>query len=381
MSPQKISIITITKVNNYGAELQSFALQHKMQMMGADAEIIDYLFYKNREFRREKISEPFYPFPLKKRVKEYLLPIVEWIKALPNRKANLRRAAGFEAFHKKNTRFSQKRYRSYSELYNAQLDYDIYCVGSDQVWNPSCFTNLNPYFLTFAPKDKHKFSYASSFGVSSIPESAKEGYQLGLNNLDCISVRERSGVSLVKQIANKEATEVVDPTLLLSSSEWHQVASTNKVPRGRYLLIYTLTDSPIATQAAIDIAKEKGLNVVRICKGAYVQDKKESGITNIIDAAPDDFIGLFEHADFVVTNSFHGTVFSLIFNRQFLIYLKRGKANNSRQEDLLKNVELSNRIVYEGDEPNKDAIDFSQANALLANLKEKSEAYLKKNIE
>lgn len=171
MSPKKISIITITKVNNYGTELQSFALQHKMQMMGADAEIIDYLFYKNREYRREKISEPFYPFPLKKRVKEYLLPIVEWIKAMPNRKANLRRAAGFEAFHKKNTRFSQKRYRSYSELYNAQLDYDIYCVGSDQVWNPSCFTNLNPYFLTFAPKDKPKFPHA----VRKVPRVVHNG--------------------------------------------------------------------------------------------------------------------------------------------------------------------------------------------------------------
>lgn len=216
---KNIGIITIAQVNNYGAELQALALQKKLCLMGYDAEIINYLFYKHKKHKKEKCSMPFYPYPLKNRIKEWFLPIYESIKSIPYKKANEKRKEGFVSFHKRNTRFSKKCFFSYSELYNDPPIYDVYCVGSDQVWNPRCYTNLNPYFVSFAPEGKKKISYASSFGVNELPESAKKQYRKLLQGLDSISVREDVGVEIVKNISGRNATKVVDPTLLLTKGE------------------------------------------------------------------------------------------------------------------------------------------------------------------
>lgn len=377
----KIGIITILKVNNYGAELQAFALQRKLNAMGYDAEIIDYLYYKNKGHKRERISMPTFPFPLKKRVKEILLPIVENVKSWSSRKAHEHRNEGFVAFHQRNTRFSEVQYTSYSQLYSNVPEYDVYCVGSDQVWNPGCYTSLNPYFLTFAPKGKKRISYGSSFGVSEIPENAKQYFQSALNGLDFIAVREQTGKGLVNSLTGREATVVVDPTLLLSKEEWSNVAKYDKVPEKDYLLIYDLRDSEIVTQTALHIAKERGLSVVRICKTASSQDNGSNGILNIVDAAPDDFIGLFSKAKFVVTNSFHGTVFSNIFQKDFYSVLPCKRDNNSRVVDLLNRLGNQDRLVYEGDKlPNIATVDWGAVREALKEYVKQSEQYLYESI-
>lgn len=342
----KIGIITIVKTNNYGADLQALALQRKLCLMGFKAEIIDYLFYKNKGHKREKCSMPFYPYPIKKKIKEYILPIYETIKSIPYRRAQKIREKGFIEFHKKNTVFSKKCYHSYSELYKNPPIYDIYCVGSDQVWNPGCFTNLNPYFLSFAPEGKPRISYASSFGVKEIPASATQQYRTLIQKLNRISVREDAGVDIVRKVANRTAIKVADPTLLLTRDEWCSIAKYDKVPRKKYILLYVLKDSDYIREQAKKIAKEKGFNVVRICKGAFKQDRKSDNIINIIDAAPDDFLGLFDKAEMVLTNSFHGTVFSILFHKEFYTIIKRGINNNSRQLSLLNTLEID-RVKYE----------------------------------
>lgn len=372
----KVGIITISKVDNYGAELQSFAFQYKLNKMGYDAENIDYLFYKNKRHKREAISRPFYSFPLKNRLKEVCLPKIEAFKSFFYRRAALRRKKGFEAFHQKYNKYSSKVYTSYSELYENVPEYDVYCVGSDQVWSPSCYTSLHPYFLTFAPRYKKKISYASSFGVSSLPSKAIDYYRQDLLNLDSIAVRESTGVDLVKQLTGRKAELVIDPTLLLTGDEWSVVASDAKVPQFKYLLLYVLKKSNYITRVAHRIAKENGLQIVRICKGPFRQDSKDSGILNIIDAAPNEFVGLFKNADYVLTNSFHGTAFSLIFQRQFYTILKNGKKNNSRQLDLLENIGLKDRIIYENEFKNQTTIDFSEYRMRIEDLRKKSEIYL-----
>ena len=183
----KVGIITISKVDNYGAELQSFAFQYKLNKMGYDAENIDYLFYKNKRHKREAISRPFYSFPLKNRLKEVCLPKIEAFKSFFYRRAALRRKKGFEAFHQKYNKYSSKVYTSYSELYENVPEYDVYCVGSDQVWSPSCYTSLHPYFLTFAPRYKKKISYqtdkerkANSISKKRTPQGGN-GYEKNRN--------------------------------------------------------------------------------------------------------------------------------------------------------------------------------------------------------
>lgn len=373
---KKIGILTIVKVNNYGAELQALALQRKLCLMGYDAEIIDYLFYKNPLHKKDKTSKPFYQYSLKNKFKEYILPIFEYIKAFPYKKQYKRRAKGFSSFHDKNTKFSPICYHSYSELYNNPPQYDIYCVGSDQVWNPRCYTNLSPYFLSFAPKEAKKISYASSFGVKKLPENAKKQYCKLLQNLNYISVREKDGVNIVKEVSGKEAVNVADPTLLLTKEEWIPIAKYDKVPAKKYILLYVLKDSKYIKKTALILSKKYGLQIVRICKGAFKQDKKSEGIINIIDAAPDDFLGLIEKAEMVLTNSFHGTVFSILFKKDFYTIIKRDVDNNSRQLSLLKTLDID-RIKYEDECFNESTpINWIKTNDLLSKFRQKSIDYL-----
>lgn len=378
---KRIGIITIVKVNNYGAELQAYALQKKLNLMGYDAEIIDYLFYKNKAYIKEKMSHPFYPYPFRKRIKELIEPWYNQIRCLPFWKIKLKRDRVFDVFHQKNTRFSPICYTSYSQIYRNPPEYDVYCVGSDQVWNPGCFTNLSPYFVSFASKGKKRISYASSFGVKELPTSAREKYKELLMQMDTIGVREDVGVSIVDELTGRKAEKVADPTLLLTTEEWLGVARYEKVPAEKYILLYVLKDSAYIKQTALEIGREKGLKVVRICKDAYKQDKKSDGIIDILDAGPDDFLGLIDKAEIVLTNSFHGTVFSIVFKKDFYTILNAKSDNNTRQISLLRDVGLKERIVFEGEFVEKNKIDYYECSCNLNSLIEKSEMYLINAIE
>lgn len=378
---KKIGIITIVKVNNYGAELQAYALQKKLNLLGYDAEIIDYLFYKNKAHIKEKISRPFYPYPIKKKIKEFLEPWYHKIRCLPYWRNKRKREKAFDLFHKKHTRFSSICYRSYSQLYQNPPIYDVYCVGSDQVWNPGCYTNLNPYFVSFAPRGKKRISYASSFGVKVLPQHAQEKYKDLLLQMDAISVREDAGVDIVNEISGRDAVKVADPTLLLTTDDWLEIANYDKVLTDKYILLYVLKDSDYIKQKALEIGREQGLKVVRICKEAYKQDKKTDGIIDILDAAPDDFLGLFSKAEIVLTNSFHGTVFSIMFRKEFYTILNAENNNNTRQINLLETVGFEDRIVYEGSFVKRNKIDYIDCHNRMNLLIKKSEDYLINAIE
>ncbi len=373
----KIGIVTILKTNNYGAELQAFALQYKLQKLGFNAEIIDFLFYKNTNFIRTRRAKPFVKIGLRKWLKEFLNPFAERLMAFPHRVAKKARDLRFIHFHETHSRFSPRTFRSVDELYNTKLSYDVYLVGSDQVWNPFSNINLEPYFLTFAPKGKKRISYASSFGVSIIPEDAQPIYQELLNNLDHISVREAQGVNLVQGLTGRSAQHVLDPTLLLDDSEWGKVASFS-FETSDYLLLYVLSSSDYATQLAKKIAADLDLTLVRICKNAVRQDADDS-IINIIDAGPAEFVGLFMNASFIITNSFHGTAFSVNFEKPFYTILPQHKSNNSRQEGLLSSLGLSNRAIPEGTSmpvQGEYFVDFSEARLSLVQARKLSTDFL-----
>lgn len=378
---KKIGIITIVGVNNYGAELQAYALQRKLSNMGYDTELIDYLYYIHPNYIKEKNSVPQYAkqYPFVRRVKGVLFPMIELVKSYLNKSVSEQRAARFSAFHKTNTRFSRC-YDRLSLLYETPPQYDVYCVGSDQVWNPFSYTLLDPYFLTFAPKNAVKFTYASSFGVSKIPAMAVEYFRKRLQNLNAISVREKTGVGLIKELTGQEAFAVADPTLLLNADEWSKVLNDSMVPKEKYLLLYVLKESSYITETALRVAKEKRLKVMRICRGAYRQDSKKSAIQNIMDAGPAEYLALFKHASMVMTNSFHGTVFSIQFNRDFYTIVSRSTNNNSRQIDLLSTLCID-RIEYTDTEfSEKPAIDWDKVNKRVEEYRLISINYLQKAI-
>lgn len=382
---KKIGIITVSRTNNFGAELQAYALQKKLQLMGYDAEIIDYLYYKHKDYKRTAEAKPLVEFSRKDRMKQYLLygivtPLLENIVSAVYKKIK-NRLGNFESFHKNNVRFSSQ-YRSLTELNNASHSYDVFIVGSDQVWNPITGTSLSPYFLEFAPKDKLKMSYASSFGVSSIDVKYHEAYKHYFSNLESIAVREEDGVALVKQISGREAKRVLDPTLLLTKNEWCRVIDKPQALPEKYVLIYMLHDTNTIINWAYHLKQKYGLQIVMICKRAFA-NKKYPDIINIEDAGPSQFIELFSKASFVVTNSFHGTAFSVNFNVPFVTVLKKGKANNSRMLNFLSLVGLEKRIVFEEDTPgsiDQLTFDFIQSNKQLDNERTNSTSYLLDNL-
>lgn len=378
---KKIGIITILHVNNYGAELQAFSLQYKLKQMGYDSEIINYLFYKNPKFKSSKKSQPFIKLTLKQKAKEFLYPYYKKINTLPYKKQKDHRDKKFQDFHDEYTD-QTKEITTIDELYSTSFDYDIYIVGSDQVWNPGTNTNIEPYFLTFAPKDKLKIAFASSFGVDKIDLGYKNKYKSLLNNLDFIGVREQSGVNIVDSLTEKQATLVLDPTFLLDKEEWLSFSTKTELKKP-YLLMYVLTDSDYMTNIAKTIAKEKKLQIVRICKNAFVEDKS-ADVINIIDAGPKEYLGLFSKASFVLTTSFHGTCFSLNFNIPFYTILKKNKVNNSRQIDLLEYLGIGERILFVGDkikDVKKLDINYSLVNEKLELKKEISINFLKKALK
>ena len=354
----RIGVITIEQVGNYGAELQCYATQKVLQNIECDAEIIDYCYYKDYRYKDSKMSEPFVPMTFKERI-FYVLKyrIVNRFvdKILLLFKSNIaRRNNRFSAFHAENTKMS-RRYMSMPELYEASMDYDIFVTGSDQVWNPGAQSSIEPYFLTFAPDSARKISFAASFGVSEIEPNLRERYKEYLSRYDFISVREKNACDMVKQLVGKDAECVLDPTLLLTKDEWMKVARQyDNVPE-RYVLVYTLFESPAIFNLAKKVAKEKGISVLRITKRAYFVSRIE-GISNISDAGPAEFISLIAGADYIVTDSFHGTAFSVNFGIPFSAVVSSKNKSNSRMDSLLNIVGLRERLIT--DDSDMDSVKY-----------------------
>lgn len=385
---KKIGIITISKTNNYGAELQAYATQKKIQLMGYDAELIDYLYYKHKNHRETKASQPAIKFTKKEKINHFLLyriisPLVEDFGALFIDKIS-KRKKNFLEFHKKNTKYSAQ-YRSHTDLYKAEHNYDVFIAGSDQIWNPSTGTSMAPYFLEFAPRNKHKISYASSFGVSKIDEKYYPLYRDYLANLDAIGVREDDGVDLIKEIAGLNATKVLDPTLLLNKEQWKEVVIKPLKRKKNYIVIYVLHESEPLINLAYYLQEKLDLEIIKLTKRAY-SNKSYSNVINIEDAGPAQYIDLFMNASFVLTNSFHGTAFSVNFNIPFFSILNKERKNNSRMINFLKMIDLTNQIVYE-DIPsfnNIDSyieVDFENANKVIEKERGLSEKFLISNIK
>lgn len=378
---KKIGIVTILKVNNYGAELQAYATQKVLQLMGYDAEIIDYLFYKNSQHKRTKMSAPTAKMSMRKHLEERLYPIIDHWKSRHFRDEQKLRNAKFDDFHKENTRLSEC-YETLDKLKSTKLDYDILITGSDQVWNPGIYSSLDPYFLRFGSENIRRIAYASSFGVASIPDGVKKYYKKSLMRYSAIGVREDKAVELVKTLSGKNANLVLDPTLLLDHEQWVTIAKpVEGLPDKPYVLIYELSDIPYIKQVAKYISEKTGMAIVRICKNASPVDK-EKEIINIIDAGPSEFLYLFEKAGFIVTNSFHGTAFSLNFGKPFYTIIPNGKNNNSRQKSILKLMDCEERILLEGSEmPEITQLKTSLINTKLREERQKSINFLKNAID
>lgn len=375
----KVGVITILHVGNYGAELQAYATVQALRQHGIDAEILNYLFYKNPRHCRTKRSAPLYVMSPGKRLKESLYPILENLRYLKRGTTYRKTLELFDSFHQRHTP-SSREYRTIDELYSERFDYDAYVVGSDQVWNPGLYSSLLPYLLDFVPEKKKRISYASSFGVTDIPAELRPVYAAAFRKMDAISVRERQAINLVHELSGREAQCVLDPTLLLERKDWEQVMSVREVPE-RYIFIYTISPNDSVTRAAEQLNVEYGIPVLRVSIGA-VASKKSKRIKDLPLVDPGEFLYLIGHAELVLTNSFHGTALSIGFGRNFRSFMTPGKNNHSRQYDLLNGLGLEKLLIsqWRPNEPVFDRYDEKSVALRLAEQREKSLTYLCKSL-
>ena len=370
---KRVGIITIQKCDNYGADLQAYALGAKLRSMGYDAENIDYLFYKHPRHLGGKAERPVLPISITNKIKEFLFPIVTQIKGIQNsskRRLRIERQKRFSEWFKANVKVGRE-YCSVQSLYDDPPKYDVYMVGSDQVWNPRLYSNIKPYFLDFVPQGVRCVSYASSFGVSELSGPVFYKYKQWLRKFSHIGLREKKGAEIVDAMAlNAEVAHVLDPTLLLTAGDWEKVAIRPKdAPADKYLLLYDLIASQETVELARRWAAQEGWRVVRIGDGAY---------------GPGEFLWLFAHAQSVVTNSFHGTAFAVLNHKPFYSVVPRGMTNASRIDSLLNILSLQHRLVQATDVATigiNGELDWGAIDERLNDARDTSVGFLRRSID
>ena len=322
----QICTITCHDVYNAGASLQAYALQTYLKSLGHDVKIIDYKpDYLSRHYRLDIVGNPKYDKPILRQA--YLLA------KLPGRLRMLPRKRAFDSFTAKYLDLT-RRYASNAELKADPPEADIYFAGSDQIWNPLFSNGKDPaFYLDFAPEGSVKASYAASFATEDVLDDWKPQMKDWLHALDYISVRESSGVRIAQELGIIGAVQVLDPVFLLDASTWRNMASER--PSYPYLLVYDFDGNKQIEQEAKRLAAQHKLKIVTLQKFPYAD-------RCIRDAGPREFLSLVDGASFVLSNSFHATAFSLIFQRPFMVY-DRCENINTRMRDLMVTVGLSHR--------------------------------------
>lgn len=385
----KTAIVSCYFKHNYGSALQAFATQYFLDSIGIENETInisenvDFLRGKKKYYLKEITNFSFYysklgmiKFCLDKKINKKL-----------NNNVKIR-AKKYEEF-KNNIRLS-KPYKTYDELTKACKNYNNVIVGGDQLWLPVNVV-ADYYTLNWVPSGINKVAFSTSFGVSEIPSKYKNCYKNFLNRLDNISVREDSGVKIVEELLQKKPFLSCDPTILLTKEDWMKIKKTSSCNnKEKYIFCYLLGNNVEHRKFAQRLKELTGYKIVSINHAdEYVAYSDKFADITPYDVGPAQWIDLISNAEYVCTDSFHGIVFSLIFNKIFFAF-ERYKTNNSkistntRAYSLLKNFDLSDRLFKGNEFINevlKSNIDFNKVNDKLENIRASSIEFLRKSLK
>jgi hypothetical protein len=331
----KVGIITIHKINNYGSVLQAYALQRACEELGCEVEIIDYCFpnayHTHNKYATMSDSQPNEP------------KLIKMLYGL----ALTRQHKGIRTFVAKYQHLSERQYASPDELKNDAPHYDVYITGSDQLWNPRHCNGDPAFMLHFAPDSAVKISYAASIGANAIPEQLHPLYKELLGRYKRIGVRELSGVEIIRELTGKDATVVLDPTLLLDKNQWDKIASPKRQFNNKYILCYYLNYSfnafPYVDDLAKNIQRQTGYEIIRVARPPHRLG--ESHTHYMVGATPEEFLSLVRDSEMVLTTSFHGTAFAVNYGKPVFTIVNNKKASDSRQVSLMHSLGLDNQII------------------------------------
>ena len=356
----KTGTVTWISFRNFGTYLQAYALQKALQNLGCENKVID-------------DAQVVASFPKKKFSPVRILRNIPWL--CPKRAEFKRKSAQAETQYEdfKNTYIDlDKSWGSREELAAA---YDTYIAGSDQIWSPtSCFDNF--YYLGFT--DRKKVAYAPSLGTTVYPENRVESARPYLERFSSLSVREPQGAALLKDKFDLDAQVVADPTILLTREEWEDLLTDTPAGEIPYVLCYFLTYNKAYIDYAKEYCKRRGLAMkLLVVRHEFIGLGAEEVYTG-----PIGFLNAVKGAHTVLTDSFHATIFSMLFERQFYTFkrFKEGTviSQNSRIENLLTKVDLSERFLDDTSAMVEDTpIAYDKVGATITGMREESIHYLK----
>ena len=386
---KKVGIITSSYASNgtfgcnYGAALQGYALVKQLRLMNYDAYDINY----NSSYVHNPQQYSFAK-KITSRIKLLFNPRVVKNKliSLRNRRNWNVLSSSFRNFiAENNLTFHDGDFYSLDELRKLSRDFYAFITGSDVVWNPNLHKGYNDegFFLDFAADGVKRIAYAPSTGVTSFPETSKGNLRELLLKFDALSIREQSGADLIRDLTGIDINVVLDPTLLLSPEGYDEIVKLpNDIPP-EYILVYKFGEIP-HTEEQID-KLQKMLNIPVICIPAGKYGKRFSPR---YDIGPGEFIGLIKNARIVMTDSFHCSVFCLIYHTPFYTFYrtmpKAGQDINSRMTNLLRMVHLDNRMIAPGDAidfSSMNEIDFESSDKIIDSMRKESFSYLRNALE
>lgn len=372
---KKVAIVSAINTN-YGTLLQAYAMQTELKKIGIDTEILYYTSNPIKQFYR--IFNLKFLITKLKAVNVKMTAKCKY----PDIYKKLRlRDNVFMSFRKNNlvmtSHISDKK-----ELSMMIKNYRGVVLGSDQVWNPQNL-EMDYYTLNFVPDDIPKVAYAPSFGVSEIPKQQIKRTQSYLNRIQHISVRETAGKQIIQKITGRNVPVVCDPTALLTSEQWDQLKSKKQYTEGKYIFCYFLGSNMQYRDFANRMAENSGLPIIAI----QHMDEFVKGDLNFADIVPydvdpSDFINLVANAELVLTDSFHGMMFSVYYRRNFFVFnYDSGKraSVNSRIDSIMNYLDIDDRRLY-GTEDVTDClertIDWDKIHSQLDGFRHASEEYL-----
>ena len=373
---------------NYGGVLQAYALNKAIQKRITKNDIVKQICFDFDQLPPSKKLVRFINAPLNTKVECICEKVDGCLDKIGLKKKSCEvfsketseKITAFNTFNEMFVLSTDKVY-GVSNVHETLDEFDCFIVGSDQVWNPDNI-HYNLYFLDFVNKNKYKASYAASISKTALTQKQQKPFKKNLDSFNKISVRENN-TEIISSLTKNKVEWVLDPTLLLSLEEWNEVCSKRFDNEEPYLFCYFLNFDKKQQELAISYAKRKALKMIFTTdlRGIY-QGNNNFGAENIYDASPSDFLSLIKNAAFVMTDSFHATVFSLIFKKQFVAFERIDFAGmKTRMETLLQLFEAQSRLVDwdKNDFCNIEILeefDYSQTFKKFSEMKRFSEKYL-----
>lgn len=371
MGKKKVEVITLHRTVNYGSVLQAYATQYVLEKLGYQVEFIDYYperlhmlgMLKRIKNKSERLSKSLF---LRTIARMLILP------------SYIKRFAVFKRFVKKKLKMTDITYLTEEQIEKNMPFADVYCTGSDQVWNVGWNEKFDsPFYLRFVPKDKKRIAYSASFGKAKLEDWEKNDTKVCLEKYDFIAMREKSGVEIVNNLGIKNAVQVLDPTLLLTKEEWTSLISDRYANR-KYILMYNINHNRKLHEYAKKLSKLKNLPLIYISYNFHDGFNYGHLKCNI---KVEDFLSLIAHAKYVLTDSFHCTAYSINFNKDLLVAYP--EKFSTRLVSIVELTGLTNRVIddYEDLSICERKIDFQYASKILEEEREKSIRYLKMALE